>query len=83
MEDRSPGTVHPDETQVHSGRWAARLERDGSSEGSFTKLEGRLPVDFEGRAVSLQGYLRTEDVSEHAGCGCAWMGAAGSSRSTT
>jgi hypothetical protein len=41
-------TIFSDDKTVHSGKWAARLERDGSSPNEFTTITARLPIDFSG-----------------------------------
>lgn len=61
------GTVFADEKVVHGGKWSARMQRDGSSAGTFSRVSHSLPVDFEGKEIELHGYLKTEDVSEFAG----------------
>jgi hypothetical protein len=51
------GVFTLDRQIFHSGRSAARL---GPSEGGFTELILRIPIDFIGTNVELRGYLRTE-----------------------
>ncbi|MBK7702458.1 MAG: hypothetical protein IPI34_05930 [bacterium] len=64
------GTFHFDGTVVHAGKGAARLERDATSEGTFTTLTKQLPIDFDGKVLELRGFLRTEDIVGYAGL---WM----------
>jgi Peptidase family S41 len=44
-----------------------RLQRDAQSAGTFSVITRSLPVDFQGGAVELRGYLRLQDVSGNAG----------------
>jgi C-terminal processing protease CtpA/Prc len=61
------GTVFADGETVHSGKWAVRLERTATSQGTFSVITKSLPVDFLGGTVELRGYLRTKDVTGYAG----------------
>ena len=63
-------TIFSDDKTVHSGKWAARLERDGSSPNEFTTITARLPIDFSGPLLELRGFLKTEDVIQFFGF---WM----------
>jgi len=65
-----PETIFADNKVVHSGKWAARLERDAASTGTFSTITIGIPVDFSGSQVELRGFLKTENVSEFAGL---WM----------
>ena len=60
-------TLFVDGEVVHSGEWAARIERDSNSARSFSTLTNSLPMEFKGTVLELRGYLRLEDVSEWAG----------------
>lgn len=55
-------TLSIDGEVVHSGRWAARIDRDADSPRNFSSLTKSLPVDFSGGALLLTGWIRTEDV---------------------
>ncbi len=61
-----PETVFLDGKVVHGGRWSARIERGSDSPRDFTAMSKSLPVDFMGATMELRGFLRTEDVSDHA-----------------
>ena len=63
-------TIFADDKTVHSGKWAARLERDASSPNDFTSITARLPIDFSGSRLELRGFLKTEDVARFFGF---WM----------
>ena len=65
-----PGTIFVDDKVVHSGRWAARIERKAETPNDFSALTKLLEMDFSGATVELRGFLRTEDVSDFAGL---WM----------
>ncbi len=60
-------TLSLDDKVVHGGRWSARLERNATSPESFSSLAKVFHLDFEGRAIELRGYIRTEDVKEFVG----------------
>jgi C-terminal processing protease CtpA/Prc len=62
-----PETIFADGNVVHSGKWAARLERSASSSGGFTTITSAIPIDFAGSRVELRGFLKTEEVSGFAG----------------
>ena len=64
------GTIFADNSVVHGGRGAARIERTASSKGTFSSLTVTIPIDFAGSSIELRGYLRTEEVSDFAGF---WM----------
>ena len=55
---------------VRSGDFSLQIERDADSEGRFTSVERRIPVDVRGRTVELSGYVRAEDVD---GSGGLWV----------
>jgi C-terminal processing protease CtpA/Prc len=61
------GTLFVDGKIVHSGRWAARIERHADSPGEFSSLHKAIAVDFAGKTIELRGFLRTEDLSDFAG----------------
>lgn len=63
-------TLHRDTVIVHSGTGAARLERDGTSENSFSTITMKIPLDVEGEHIELRGFLRLEGVEHFAGL---WM----------
>ena len=56
---------------MHSGRWAARLERTAGAGGQpFSTLTRSIPIDFAGTTIEWRGFLRSENVSEFMGL---WM----------
>jgi hypothetical protein len=65
-----PGTIFADDKIVHSGRWAARIERNADSPSDFSSIAISLEMDFSGATIELRGFLRTEDVSNFVGL---WM----------
>jgi hypothetical protein len=66
-----PSTIFVDGQTVHSGRWAARLERtEGAGGQPFSALTRSIPMDFAGTTIEWRGYLRSENVSEFMGL---WM----------
>jgi C-terminal processing protease CtpA/Prc len=65
-----PGTIFADDKVVHSGRWAARIERNADSLSDFSTITKSLEMDFSGATIELRGFLRTEDVSNFVGL---WM----------
>src|SRR5262245_18230453 len=65
-----PGTFAVDGQIVHGGRWAVRIDRKDSSEGTFTAVPKVIPIDFTGARLELRGFLRTEGISGYAGL---WM----------
>jgi C-terminal processing protease CtpA/Prc len=64
------GTTFADDGIVHSGKWAARLERNAESSGEFSTLHRAMPMDFAGKVVELRGFLRLDRVQGFAGL---WM----------
>jgi C-terminal processing protease CtpA/Prc len=66
-----PSTVFVDGETVHSGRWAARLERAPGLGGQpFSTLTRSIPMDFAGTTIEWRGFLRSENVSDFMGL---WM----------
>jgi hypothetical protein len=66
-----PSTIFVDGQTVHSGRWAARLERtEGAGGQPFSALTRSIPMDFAGTTIEWRGFLRSENVSEFMGL---WM----------
>ena len=58
-----PGTLFADNKVVHSGKWAARLERDAHSASRASALGKSVPIDFAGSSIELRGFLKSESVS--------------------
>ena len=65
-----PGTFAVDDTIVHGGRWALRIERNDTSPSTLTSVSKSIPIDFAGTQLELRGFLRTADVSNFTGL---WM----------
>ncbi len=64
-------TIFVDGETVHSGKWAARLERAADATGQpFSALTRSMPMDFAGTTIEWRGFLRSENVSEFMGL---WM----------
>jgi C-terminal processing protease CtpA/Prc len=76
FENGSPGTfpagwsggptdtiIVTDDHIVHSGKYSARIERNGSSSGTFSTLTASIPLDFDGKRIEWRGYLKTENVN--------------------
>ena len=59
-----PGTTFADDKIVHSGKWAARIERDAASTQQFSTITVVLPIDFTGSKIEFRGFLKSEDVSD-------------------
>ncbi len=64
------GSILADNQIVHSGKWAARIERSASTAESFSTMTKSIPVDFAGNTIEFHGFLRLKDVSGFAGL---WM----------
>jgi Peptidase family S41 len=63
----SPGATHVDSLVVHNGDFSCRLQRDYESDNSFSTLMHSIPVQRQGKVLTLKGFLKTEDVTEYAG----------------
>ena len=61
------GTLFPDSTVVHSGRFAARLERVAASPEAFSSVSRTIPANVSGDTLVLRGWLRTDGVQQSAG----------------
>jgi hypothetical protein len=62
-----PETIFVDNTIVHGGQWAARLERSASSSQDFSTITKAIAADISGTTIEWRGFLRTEDVSNFTG----------------
>ncbi len=60
-------TLFADNQTVHSGKWAARLERGPASEGMFSTITIGIPADAAGKTIEYRGYLKLENVSQYVG----------------
>src|SRR6266851_10370961 len=59
-------TIFIDDKVVHSGRYAARIERGASSSAAFSTLTTGIPLDFAGKTIEWRGFFKTEQVSDFA-----------------
>jgi hypothetical protein len=59
----NPFDASVDKDVVHGGKYSARFERKSSSIGAFTDLFITIPVDFEGQAIELRVFAKTENVA--------------------
>ena len=66
----SAGTIFADDKIVHSGKWAARLERNAASANEFSTITTAIPINFTGTNIEFRGFLKSEDVSDFFGL---WM----------
>lgn len=64
------GTLFAEESVVHGGRRALRIERGAASASTFSAVTLAIPMDFAGREIEMRGFLRTEAVAGFAGL---WM----------
>lgn len=64
-------TVRTDSATVRSGKYSAAIEHDRESQADFKALAFNLPENYEGRWITLSGYIRTEDVAD--GYAGLWM----------
>jgi hypothetical protein len=63
-------TLFLDSTVVHGGRYAGRIEREGTSRSSFSSYALQFPVDFPGDTLELRGWIKLRGVS---GMGGLWQ----------
>ena len=52
-----------DSQVVHSGKYAARIDRNASSAGTFTTLTAAIPLDFAGKTIEWRGYIKWQNVN--------------------
>ncbi|UPL48890.1 hypothetical protein [Hymenobacter sublimis] len=55
-------TVAADSLVKHHGRYALRIQSAGAKAGGFGVASVKLPVNFQGKTVTLTGFLKTENV---------------------
>ena len=55
-------TMFVDNTTVHGGRYAARMERRPGSPSTFSTATRCIPVTFSGHTIELRGWLKMQDV---------------------
>lgn len=60
-------TVAADNRTVHSGKWAARIERTSASPLPLSRLLYTTILSFKARRIELRGWLRTEKVNGFVG----------------
>ncbi|MFT3903966.1 MAG: S41 family peptidase [Niabella sp.] len=63
MKDTSVYKAGLDSTVVHRGRYAASIEYE-SGKNAYSAWSFVLPENYDGRSITLTGYVRTEGVSE-------------------
>jgi C-terminal processing protease CtpA/Prc len=64
-----PETIGVDTTEKHGGGASVRLERVAGSPGTFSFISRGLPLEFAGKTITLEGWLRREG----AGVPSLWM----------
>jgi hypothetical protein len=64
------GTLFTEESVVHGGRRALRIERGAGSADAFSAATLSIPMGFAGKTIEMRGFLRTEGVTGFAGL---WM----------
>jgi C-terminal processing protease CtpA/Prc len=57
-------TIFTDDQVVHSGNYAARIERSSSSSAAFSTLTTSISRDFAGKTLVWRGFVKTENVSD-------------------
>jgi C-terminal processing protease CtpA/Prc len=62
-----PAATSLDGEIVHDGKWSLRIERTADTSGQFSVITKGLPVEFEGKAIELRGFIRRENVTGYAG----------------
>ncbi|GAB2773830.1 C-terminal processing protease CtpA/Prc [Hymenobacter luteus] len=56
-------TVTADSLVKHHGRYALRIQSTGTKkEGGFGVASTRLPINFQGKTMTLSGFIKTENV---------------------
>lgn len=63
-------TIFLDSDVVHGGEGAVRLERNASSQSTFSTVTRCGPLTFGGTSITLRGFLRSQSVSDFMGL---WM----------
>ncbi len=64
---RPDGTGVIDDSIVHGGHGAIRLERTATTPAAFSTIIDHIPIDFSGSSVELRGFIRTENVDGDTG----------------
>ena len=59
-ETNSVGTIFFDQKTFHSGKYSARIERNGTEEEDYTVLRTTIPLDFIGNIIELRGWVKTD-----------------------
>lgn len=60
-----------DSVNMHSGKYSAVIEFYDEGSFGFSAISIELPDNYEGKEITLSGYLKTEDVTE--GYAGLWM----------
>ena len=66
----TPETDFCDDKVFHGGASAGRIDRTAQSKATLSGFSATLPMSFEGKAIELRGFLKTENVEGGAGL---WM----------
>lgn len=64
-------TISLDSVNVKSGRYSALIEHPDDKEVDFKALAFTLPENYEGKKITLSGYIKTENVTD--GYAGLWM----------
>lgn len=56
-------TLKMDSNEVQSGKYAAFVTSEGG-EGGFGSIAYKLPANYEGKQLRLEGYMKTENVED-------------------
>jgi len=63
--------IYPDSTTSQSGKYSAVIEYQEGKKVEFRAIAFNLPHNYEGKSITLSGYIKTENVSE--GYAGLWM----------
>jgi C-terminal processing protease CtpA/Prc len=62
-----PAATSLDSEIVHGSKRSLRIERTTDTPGQFSVVTRAIPVEFEGQAIELRGFIRRENVTGYAG----------------
>ncbi|MBO0359799.1 hypothetical protein J0X19_17690 [Hymenobacter sp. BT186] len=65
-------TVTLDSVVHHQGRYALRMQDSKATAGQFGVATLRIPAQYQGKSITLKGFIRTEGVSEQ-GSAAIWL----------
>lgn len=63
--------IYPDSTTSHAGKYSAVIEHQDGKATDYKALSFALPHNYEGKLITLSGYIKTENVSD--GYAGLWM----------